>query len=513
MRTLRKKWVSLMLIFTILIAVFMPTIVNAAESSRVQIIMSESAGNNYGTYNISGGSFGVTMNLDGPRAEFVDIGTEIILSVTPDQYHTFKGWYLAEEYEIVAGLMGWRPINENNPLSTNETYTFTVTEGYYNIMPVFESKVGHNNIWTTSGGQVTVLYENRDEQEQPRLDGNHWGTGEVVDYLKGDSITVKAQANENYKFVGWYVSNVQKGPEYYDGNKLVTESSNYTYTPGETRITGIDEPINYITAVFKNRITKVDEFVATSTETEVLSEDEDLEEYINRNLWDISAKNSELNNRWLALFGEVDGVYKYPKHGGVTYVFLNSTTENGVIVNHYRVEYDEVIVVTKAATPVDPSLDEPETTEYTILEGSNQTYTLGSNKDIVITASGDIDKITAIEIDNGNVIDTSNYELAQGSTKLTLKSSFLENTSLGEHTITFKYNDGEVSTKLTIAKANNTSPTTEDTTSENTTTEKVKSSNPQTGDNIIMIISIFAIATFGVFTTLKVNKNRRVRKH
>jgi hypothetical protein len=28
-----------------------------------------------------------------------------------------------------------------------------------------------------------------------------------------------------------------------------------------------------------------------------------------------------------------------------------------------------------------------------------------------------------------------------------------------------------------------------------------------------MIISIFAIATFGVFTTLKVNKNRRVRKH
>ena len=51
-----------------------------------------------------------------------------------------------------------------------------------------------------------------------------------------------------------------------------------------------------------------------------------------------------------------------------------------------------------------------------------------------------------------------------------------------------------------------TSPSTEEKTTDT-------SSNPTTGDNIIMIISIFAIATFGVFTTIKVNKNRRIRKH
>ena len=49
-------------------------------------------------------------------------------------------------------------------------------------------------------------------------------------------------------------------------------------------------------------------------------------------------------------------------------------------------------------------------------------------------------------------------------------------------------------------------------TEEETKTTDV-SSNPSTGDNIIMIISIFAIATLGVFTTLKFKKNRRVRKH
>ena len=57
------------------------------------------------------------------------------------------------------------------------------------------------------------------------------------------------------------------------------------------------------------------------------------------------------------------------------------------------------------------------------------------------------------------------------------------------------------------AIANKTSATTENTKTTDT------SSNPTTGDNIIMIISIFAIATFGIFTILKVNKNRRIRKH
>ena len=48
-------------------------------------------------------------------------------------------------------------------------------------------------------------------------------------------------------------------------------------------------------------------------------------------------------------------------------------------------------------------------------------------------------------------------------------------------------------------------------------TEKAKPEteikNPKTGDNIIMTISIFAIATLGAYTTLKVNRNPKMRKH
>ena len=70
------------------------------------------------------------------------------------------------------------------------------------------------------------------------------------------------------------------------------------------------------------------------------------------------------------------------------------------------------------------------------------------------------------------------------------------------NTITFK-----TKSFSNYAIATKTSTTTDETKTTDT------SSNPTTGDNIIIIISIFAIATFGVFTTLKVNKNRRIRKH
>lgn len=75
------------------------------------------------------------------------------------------------------------------------------------------------------------------------------------------------------------------------------------------------------------------------------------------------------------------------------------------------------------------------------------------------------------------------------------------------NTITFK-----TKSFSNYAIATKTTSTTEETTSDNTQTTDT-SSNPTTGDNIITITTIFAIALFGAFTTIKLNKNRRVRKH
>lgn len=158
------------------------------------------------------------------------------------------------------------------------------------------------------------------------------------------------------------------------------------------------------------------------------------------------------------------------------------------------------------ATDNNQTTDEPGV-EYTILEGANQTYTKGSNGTITIKASGDLDKVIAIEIDNGNVIDPSNYELTSGSTILTLKTSFLENSSVGTHTITIKYDDGEVETNLTIVNANSDDPTTGDDTNQGTGDNQTTAptgnatNNPETVDNIILYVALLGVSIMGLVGT------------
>ena len=97
-----------------------------------------------------------------------------------------------------------------------------------------------------------------------------------------------------------------------------------------------------------------------------------------------------------------------------------------------------------------------------------------------------------------NVHDGDTYEIIE-----------IESYDAETNTIIFKtksFSNYAIATKTA-------STSTEETTTADDTKTTDTTSNPTTGDNIIMIISIFAIATFGVFTTLKVNKNRRIRKH
>lgn len=70
------------------------------------------------------------------------------------------------------------------------------------------------------------------------------------------------------------------------------------------------------------------------------------------------------------------------------------------------------------------------------------------------------------------------------------------------NTITFK-----TKSFSSYAIATKTASTTVDT--ENTTT----SNNPTTGDNIILFIALFVIATLGTVITIKLNRNSKVRKH
>ena len=144
----------------------------------------------------------------------------------------------------------------------------------------------------------------------------------------------------------------------------------------------------------------------------------------------------------------------------------------------------------------------PIETIYTILNGADQTYLLGTKDALVIRADGDLDMLTGIMVNN-ELIDKENYELKSGSTILTLKDDYLNSLKAGEYELTFVYKDGVAETKFTIGE--------EDTkNTENPDVPDVPAviTPPPTSDNILVSISIAGISAI-VIAGLFISKKKR----
>ena len=88
--------------------------------------------------------------------------------------------------------------------------------------------------------------------------------------------------------------------------------------------------------------------------------------------------------------------------------------------------------------------------EYEIVEGDEQTYTLGSDEALTFRISGDLTKFMGVAIDD-EATDVSNYELENGSTIISFNSAFANTLSAGAHTITATYTDGFATGSFTVA--------------------------------------------------------------
>ena len=97
------------------------------------------------------------------------------------------------------------------------------------------------------------------------------------------------------------------------------------------------------------------------------------------------------------------------------------------------------------------------------------------------------------------------YEVIDTTYDKTNNTITFKTTSFSNYAIASKKTENTTNTEIGN-KGNNTTNTETDKKVNNTTI-------PETGDNITMLISIFAISTLVVFATLKVNKDRKVRKY
>lgn len=89
------------------------------------------------------------------------------------------------------------------------------------------------------------------------------------------------------------------------------------------------------------------------------------------------------------------------------------------------------------------------TPEYKIIEGANGVWIQNSDGTLTFRANGDFSKFTGVKVD-GTTISDDKYTAASGSTVVTLKKDYLSTLSVGKHTLTVVYNDGECSTDFVI---------------------------------------------------------------
>ena len=146
---------------------------------------------------------------NGDKIEFgngrmVEKGTKITLTAVEYYGYKFLGWYFYNDQQA------------ETLISENATYTFTVNRELY-VFAKFAQKEMYNFIAYSApynGGNVT---ENGKKVE--------FGNGRMVE--KGTKITLTAEANEGFTFVGWYKSVGDQTEE------LISADATYTFTVTE----------------------------------------------------------------------------------------------------------------------------------------------------------------------------------------------------------------------------------------------------------------------------------------
>lgn len=120
---------------------------------------------------------------------------------------------------------------------------------------------------------------------------------------------------------------------------------------------------------------------------------------------------------------------------------------------------------------------------YIVLEGANGVYEQDSPEGLAFKVDGELALFKSLEID-GAIVAAENYSLAEGSTLLTLKASYLDTLEIGEHQIRMLYSDGKAaSTGFSVKEEDDDDADSANT--ENSAADKqadAMAKSPKTGD-------------------------------
>ena len=142
------------------------------------------------------------------------------------------------------------------------------------------------------------------------------------------------------------------------------------------------------------------------------------------------------------------------------------------------------------------------TVDYKIIEGANGTWTQNSDGTLTVRANGEFSKFDYVKVDGKLLIAGKDYTAKSGSTIVTLSKDYLATLSVGTHTLTVVFNDGECSTNFMVKAAGDNNPGTA-VTPDNTT------NNPQTGDHSGIVLAVVVLlVSGGALTVLGIAKKK-----
>ena len=113
-----------------------------------------------------------------------------------------------------------------------------------------------------------------------------------------------------------------------------------------------------------------------------------------------------------------------------------------------------------------PESDSAQSVEYKITKGDKSTWYRQSTKNLSFTANGSVKSFEGVKID-GKDLAEKYYAVESGSTVVTLKKDFLQKLSVGKHTITILFGDGQAEGSFRVS-------------------EGLDATNPETGDDFSM---------------------------
>lgn len=142
--------------------------------------------------------------VDFGNGRMVEKGTQITLTAVANEWYNFLGWYFYNDQQA------------ETLISENATYTFTVNKDLY-VFAKFAEKEMYNFIAYSAPYNGGNIIENGKKVE--------FGNGRMVE--KGTQITLTAEANEGFTFLGWYKSPNDQTEE------LISADATYTFTVNE----------------------------------------------------------------------------------------------------------------------------------------------------------------------------------------------------------------------------------------------------------------------------------------